>query len=291
MTQPDPIRRRESLKLLDLLGAVWSSAAAIPTVSTGAAAAYRTLFVTIRQIIVGRRVTVRLDSGDLGMKVSRFDSRLDMRRLAAGKIDDLHIAADQITWGTSRFEHLSAILRNVHVRPGTPALLVATPIQLALDVPAATFEDLLASTGKPRSLRGEVGADGVARVRWTRRPDWGNVEIDAELDGSVLVLRPRAVTMGSQRWALPARTPSRRVRLPELPHGVELTDVWFAPGLLRLSATLPRWQIEISRRRAEVLLYQLSTAGLVSLTRSGLRSATGQRRAHRSGPADTQRGM
>ena len=165
-------------------------------------------------------------------------------------------------------------------------MLVATPIQLALDVPAATFEDLLAGTGKPKSFRGEVGADGIARVHWTRRPDWGNVEIDAELDGSVLVLRPRAVMLGAQRWALPARTPGRRVRLPELPHGLQLTDVWFAPGLLRLSAILPHWQIEISRRRAEVLLYQLSTAGLLSLTRSGLRSATGQRSTNRVAQGD-----
>ena len=55
------------------------------------------------------------------------------------------------------------------------------------------------------------------------------------------------------------------------------------PGLLRLSGTLPQWQMEISRRRAEVLLYQLSTAGLLSLTRSSLRSATGRRRPNRSG--------
>ncbi len=288
MTQPGPPRRRDLLRPLDLLGVAWSSAAGIPPVSTGAAAAYRTLFMTVRRLVIGRRVTIRLDGGDLTMTVTKFDSRLDMRRLAAGQIDDMRINADRITWGTGKFGQLRALLRNVHIQPGTPAMLVAAPVQLAVDIPADTFEGLLAGqspSGRPRRFGGQLDADGTARVRWTRRPNWGNLEVDAELDGPTLRLRPRALTVGSPRWELPARIPARRVRLPELPYGLQLTDVRITLGLLRLRGTLPRWQMEISRRRAEVLLYQLSTAGLLSLTRSSLRSATGRRRANRPGRA------
>jgi hypothetical protein len=258
-----------------MLSALWSSAAAIPPVSTGAAAGYRTLFMTVRRLVVGRQVTVRLDRGDLKMTVTEFESSLDPGRLAVGQLDDVRISANDISWDASGFEHATALLHNVHVRPGTPPVVVAAPVELSLDVPAETVVELfLLATGR---FVGELGDDGAARVYWSRRPAWGHVEVDAELDGSALALRPRALTLRRRRWALPVRTPAYRLRLPELPHGLQLTDVRLEPGLLRLTGTLPEWRIEISRRRLEVLLYQLSTAGLLTLTRSTLRSANPQR--------------
>ena len=48
---------------LDKLTALWSATTMVP-VNTGAAAAYRTLFLTMRRMVVGRRLTVRLDDGE-----------------------------------------------------------------------------------------------------------------------------------------------------------------------------------------------------------------------------------
>ena len=45
----------------DMLASLWSSAAAVAPVSSGAAAAYRTLFMTLRRLVVGRRLAVRDD--------------------------------------------------------------------------------------------------------------------------------------------------------------------------------------------------------------------------------------
>ena len=56
---------------LGLLSSVWSSAATFP-VSTGAAMAYRTLFMTVRRLVVGRTMTVRLDGGDVTLTVTEF---------------------------------------------------------------------------------------------------------------------------------------------------------------------------------------------------------------------------
>ena len=80
MTRPRPLRRFDPFRPIDMLASLWSSAAVAP-VNTGAAAAYRTLFMTVRRLVVGRRLAVRLDDGDLTLTVTEFDSRLDVRGL------------------------------------------------------------------------------------------------------------------------------------------------------------------------------------------------------------------
>ena len=73
-------------------------------VNSGAAAAYRTLFMTMRKLIEGRRLTVRLDDGDLTMTVRDFDSRLDVRGLSVGQLNDVTLVATDIHWRTSSFD-------------------------------------------------------------------------------------------------------------------------------------------------------------------------------------------
>ncbi|WP_099020778.1 hypothetical protein [Mycolicibacterium palauense] len=260
MTRPRPIRRWDPFRPLDVVGALLSTATALPPVSTGAAAAYRTLFLTLRRLVVGRTLTVHLDSADVEMTITEFDSRLDVRRLAVGQLDDVHLAATEIRWPGGRFERATALLRNVHLRPGAPPVVVAAPVELCLEIPTAALDELFVVSA-PR-LAGEIGDDGVARLRWARRPGWGHLEVDAELDGTLLHLRPRAVALGGRRWLLPARTPAYRVRLPELPHGLLVTEVCFEPGMMRVRGMVPEWRTEMSRRRLEQILYQLSTAGI-----------------------------
>jgi hypothetical protein len=44
-----------------VLASLWSSTTVIPPVSAGAAAGYRALFITLRRLVVGRTLSVRLD--------------------------------------------------------------------------------------------------------------------------------------------------------------------------------------------------------------------------------------
>jgi hypothetical protein len=235
-----------------MVSALWSTAVAVPPVSTGAAAAYRTVFVALRRLVVGRRVTVHADGGPITLTVSQVEARLDLRRLSVGQLEDVRVSATDINWRSSRFDLASAVLRNVHLRPGARPTVVAAPVHLTLDVPTEALDDLFPMM-VPR-FAGTVGDDGVARVRFAGRPGLGHVEVDAELDGSTLLLKPRAVTVRRRRWMLPVRTPAYRIRLPDLPHGLQLTEVCFEPGLLRLSGALPEWRMELSRRHLEHLL-------------------------------------
>jgi predicted NBD/HSP70 family sugar kinase len=60
------------------------------------------------------------------------------------------------------------------------------------------------------------------------------------------------------------------VHLPELPHGLALTGISFAPDVVCLSGTLPEWRMDVPRKRLEDILNQLSVVGVpLNLTRLG----------------------
>ena len=254
-----PLRRFDPFRPIDMLTSLWSSAAVGP-VSSGAAMAYRTLFTTVRRLVVGRRLAIRLDDGMLTLTVTEFDSRLDVRGLSVGQLNDVRIAVRDIGWEDQTFDRATAVLHNVHMRPTAPPVLVAAPVELTVEVPTAALDDLF-RWAAPR-LSGEVGSDGVARLRMARRPMLGHIEVDAQLDGSTLWLRPRVLGVRRSRWTLPARTPAYPVRLPELPHGLRLTGIAFAPDAVCLSASIAEWQMDMPRKRLEDIFGQLSVAGV-----------------------------
>ena len=222
---------------------------------TGAFAAHLTAFVTLRQLVLGRRLAVRHEDGELVMTIVEADSRVGRRGLAVGQLNDIRLVADQVRWNEHRFGRASAVLNNVYVQPSVPPLLMAAPVELSLDVPAPALDELF-RWAAPR-LAGEVGPDGVARLRFAHRREAGHLEVAAHLDGSTLWLRPRAITR-RRRWALPARTPAYPLRLPPLPHGLQLTGVAFDPGVVRLTGALPEWRMEVPRARLEDMIAQLS---------------------------------
>ncbi|OBF12928.1 hypothetical protein [Mycobacterium sp. ACS4331] len=252
----------------NVVNTLWASAAAVPPLSAGTGAAYRSLFLTARRFMLGRRIRARLDHGDLAMTVTAFESRLDVLAMARGRLDDVRLHAADITWDSYRFTRGTARLHNVRILPGTPPTLVAAPVHLTLDIPASTLDVWFRQVS--RWFVGDVGDDGVARVHLARWPGWGFVVVDADLPGSgppAVVVRPHTLVVGRHHRRIPLRLRTRRFHLPDLPHGLQLTHVHFEPNLLRLSGTVPEWRLEFSRRRVEVLLHQLRTARVLTLTR------------------------
>ncbi|HEU0191721.1 MAG TPA: hypothetical protein VFR17_10720 [Mycobacterium sp.] len=248
---------RDLLRPLDLLVSLWSSTTALPPVAAGAAAAYRTLFTTVRRLVVGRTLSVQLDEGEITLTVAELESRLDVAALAVGQLDNVHLVATDLRWDDSRFDRAEVTLHNVHLRPGTPPVLVAAPVYISLEVPTVVLDDLF-RWAVPR-LSGEIGTDAVARLRWARRPALGSLEVDAHLDGSTLWLKPRGLALRRRRWTVPDRIPAYRVQLPDLPHGLRLTGLSFGPGSLQLTGTLPEWRMDVPRAGLEDVLSQLNS--------------------------------
>lgn len=174
------------------------------------------------------------------------------------------MAARGISWDQHHLHSAVAVLRNVHIRPGVPPLVIAAPVELSSALPTEIFDDVLRQATP--QLRGELSESGAARLRWARRPDWGGLEVDVDVAGTTsqttLWLRPRTVITGQRRWTLPARTPAYRVPLPELPHGLRITDVSLAADCLQLSALLPEWRTELPLRYLESVITQLSQGAL-----------------------------
>jgi hypothetical protein len=248
---------------LEMLGSLWSSTG-LPSVTAGAAQAaampYRTLFITLQQLLIGKEVTVRIGDHDVVLTVTELDSALEPQGLAVGQLGDVRLAVRDIRWDRNHLQSAVAVLHNLHIRPGMPPLVVSAPAELSTAVPANIFDDVLRQAAP--QLRGELCEDGNARLRWARRPGWGGLDVDVDVVGKTLWLRPRALVTGRRRWILPARMPAYQVPLPELPHGLLVTGVSFGADSLQISGLLPEWRMELPLRYLEDLISQLSQGAL-----------------------------
>ncbi len=248
MTLPRLPRRRRPRRPLEALATIWSAASSVTPMSVGAAAAYQALVLSMRRVVIGRTLRLRLGGEDFRLTVTEIVSLLDPRALLPARLD-VRVSAADIRWGDQLFGCANLVMRNIRLRPGSFPAMEATPVELTLDVPSDAVHDLLRST-RP-SLSGEIGGDGVARVRWARRPTWGSVEIDVALDDAAeavkVHLKPRALNIGRRRWSLPARTPGRRLTLTALPPGLRLQDVRLESHRVRVRAVLPQWHMPVPR--------------------------------------------
>jgi hypothetical protein len=257
------LRWDDPLRALDMLSSLWSSSG-LPSVGAGAAQAvaapYRTLFASLQQLLVDKEVTVRLGDQDVVLTVTELDSALEPQGLAVGQLGEVRVAARDVSWGDQRLQHAVAVLHNVHIRPGVPPVVVAAPVKLSSALPAGIFDEVVRHAVP--QLRGELCEDGTARLRWRRQPGWGGLEVDLDVVGKTLWLRPRALVAGQRRWVLPSRTPAYRVPLPELPHELRVTDVSLGLDSFEVSALLPEWRMDLPLRNLEDLITRLSQGAL-----------------------------
>ena len=263
-----PTRGWDPFGSRDRFASMWSSAG-MPTVSSGAAAGYRALFTTIRRLVVGKTLAVEVHGGQLNLAITKMDSELEFLGLTVGQFGDVTIAADDVGWGDYRCEHAAAVLRNLHFRPSTQSL-VAAPVELRLELASALVETLVRRTTS--HLTGDIGADGVARLRVARHLGLGHLEVDVSVRGAVVRLTPRAVVMRGRRWLLPRRMPAYPLTLPDLPGGLLITAVTAQPGALLVSGVLPEWRTELPRRSWDEIVGTLnSTTDVLNLARSAWR--------------------
>ncbi|MFY9917082.1 MAG: hypothetical protein WAL26_01615 [Mycobacterium sp.] len=258
----------------DRFAALWSAATVMPSMASGmasgAAVARRTMFLTIRRLVVGRSLTVQLSGSDLCLTVTDFNSELEVQGLALGQFGDVLITAGDVSWGRYRFDTAAATLRNVHFRPSTTSLMVTAPVELVLKLPADVVTELLRNAAP--WLIAEIGADETVRLRWSRRPEWGYVEADLRVAGTALWLKPRAAVVGRRRWTLANRLPVFPIGLPDLPHDLVVTKVALDLDSVLVEGLLPQWRVEMPLGRIEELIYQLnSKTGVLNLSRTARR--------------------
>jgi hypothetical protein len=253
------LRWDDPFRALEMLSSLWSSAG-LPWVTAGAAQAaavpYRTLFTALQQLLVGREVTVHAGDHDVVLTVTEFDSALEPRELAVGQLGQVRVGARDITWDQHHLQHAVAVLHNVHFRPGVRPAVTAAPAELTVTLSAKIVDEALRRAAP--HLQSVLGADGTALLHWSRRPGLGGLEVGVDVVGTTLWLRPSALITGQRRWTLPSRIPAYPVPLPDLPHGLLVTDVRLESDALEVSGLLPQWRMELPLRNLEEIVTQLS---------------------------------
>jgi hypothetical protein len=253
------LRWDDPFRALEALGSLWSSTG-LPNVAAGAAHAaampYRTLFLALQQLLVGKRVNVQAGDHRVVLTITEFTSELEPRELAVGQLGQVRVGARDITWDEHHLQSAVGVLHNVHFRPGVPPVVAAAPAELTVTLPATVVDDALRRAAP--QLRTALGADGTAHLHWARRPGWGGLDVGVEVVGTTLWLRPSAVVTGQRRWSLPSRIPSYPVPLPDLPHGLLVTNVSLQADSLEVAGMLPQWRMELPLRNIEEIISQLS---------------------------------
>ncbi len=242
MSTPDPLRWWDPRHPMDAMTAVWSIADYLP-LWAGTGAAYQTLFLALRRAALGRTFTTEVAGDQLQVTVREIVSLLDPVRLIKGRLD-IRLLFSEIRWGPYDFNPSDVVLRRVALRSGTPPVVSADLAELRLDIPTATLDTMVRRARPGMSVH--IDDEGVPRVRWARRPGWGNVECDLSVTAgapTVLTISPRALMIGGRRWRAPVGIQSYRLALDRLPSGLEITGVRCRPGALRVHATMPNWRL------------------------------------------------
>ena len=265
MANSAPFPSWDSFPNWDAVSSFWASTAG-GALTSGPAGAYKSLFDTVRKQVVGRRMTVKLKSGEMTLTVTAIDADLDMRCLSVGQLNTVSISASDIVWDGWQFDKATAVLHNTHIKPTNTPVLVAAPLDLTIEMSTTALDKIidralsLPGRAAPKLL-GRIDAGGVAQIRWARRPDIGHLEVDATIDGSTLFVKPRMVSLRRARWHLPNRLPAYRIQLPKLPRELAPTSISFSPETLQLTGRMPEWRVAVPRRRIEEAVNQLNQVG------------------------------
>lgn len=265
MANSGPFPSWDSFLNWDALSSFWSSTAG-SALTGGPAGAYKSLFDALRKQVVGRRMTVKLTSGEMTLTVTTIDADLDMRSLSVGQLNTVSISAADIVWNGWQFDRATAVLHNVHIKPSNTPVLVAAPLDLTIEMSTKALDRMIdrASSLPGRAapkLLGRIDAGGVAQIRWARRPDIGHLEVDATIDGSTLLVKPRMIALRRGRWHLPNRLPAYRIQLPKLPRELAPMSVSFSPQTIQLTGRMPEWRVAVPRHRIEEAIDQLNQVG------------------------------
>jgi hypothetical protein len=250
----------------ELAGLAAAGRALVPAVPTTPAAVLR----SASERLVGRRLTVKTGGADVELTLTELDYRADSLRLATGKLGDVRIVAEDVTWPETPLKRVTVVAGDVRVR-SLPAPSV-TPATVAIEI--IVDGDVVRSliTKLRPGIIAEPGEAGLVAIRWGRHPRWGHAEFEPEVDGTDLFLRPRALRVAGFRIPLPRTLKPVALPPPDLPRGLRLTAVEVRGGELALHVLAEEWPERLSRIPPADLLGWLTTAALtLTIPRLGRR--------------------
>jgi hypothetical protein len=230
--------------------------ALLPSVPTTPAAVLR----SVSEQLVGRRLTAKVGETDVELTVVELDYRTDTLRLATGKLGDVRIVAEDITWPETPVKRVTVVARDVRLRSlPTPAAIPAS-VEIEIVVSGDVVRALI--SGLRPGIVAEPGEGGMVAIRSARHPRWGYAELEPRIEDASISLRPRALRVGKLRIPLPQRLKPIVLPPPELPPGLSLTEIETRDDEVVLRTVAEEWPERLSRIPLPDLLSWLTTAAL-----------------------------
>ncbi len=185
------------------------------------------LFDALRSRLVGKAVSFGEGESALAFTLTSLEGSVGPAAGVSGQLDDVSLHAERVEWRRAQFERVVVRFANYHTRPVPRPVVVAAPVDVSAVMTSDALTGVLARVAP--SWCCEVADHGRLRLRRSRRPGWGHLLVQPEVQGGVLVLRARAVGRGQRSWPLPAWLPPLRRDL-NLPDGVRLTGLEVGEG-------------------------------------------------------------
>jgi hypothetical protein len=160
-------------------------------------------------------------------------------------LEVVDIEASDVRWEGGRVDRLTVRAHNLNLEGGLVTQLVAGPVELTGEVDQETVQSLL----DERDIGVEVDLDAEDRVT-VRVNRWISAEVSAELDGDEVRLPVHRIRVAGIPLPFAERfiTP-RTVTVPPLPRDLRLTGVSLAPGTIRATGVVDRFQEPIVLER------------------------------------------
>ncbi|SFP00421.1 hypothetical protein SAMN05421810_101658 [Amycolatopsis arida] len=233
----------------------------MPAVPTSPSGMVETAVHVVGDRLVGRRLTARVAEHDVAFTLGELDCRVaSVGLLGRADVGDLRLVAEDVDWPGGPLRRVTVVGRDVRVRSlPTPALVAAT-VEVDITVAADVLRARVAEARPGVDV--ELDPDGTLRLRSTRRPWWGSVEVEPRVVDADVLLRPVAAHALGRRIRLPRRLRHVPVSLPALrdgPVGLRLTGVDTGAGEVVLRGTADAWRDRLATVPLTGLLGWLGT--------------------------------
>ncbi|MFD8493671.1 LmeA family phospholipid-binding protein [Amycolatopsis sp. NPDC059657] len=229
----------------------------LPQVPTSPASALR----MASERLLGRRISTKVGDNDVDLTLTALDYQADSLRLATGRLGDVRIVAEDITWPDTPVKRLTVIAGDVRFRSLPTPTVKPASVEIHILVESHVLRERVAEL-KP-GVQAEPGDDGLLEIRWAKHPRWGYAELEPTVGEEAILLRPRALhVFGLTFHKLPRRFKPITLPLPDLPPGIRLAGIETRNGDLMLHTVADQWPERLSKIPLPELVGWMTTAAL-----------------------------
>lgn len=241
-----------------------------PSVPTSPSGVVQTAIHTMSERLVGKRLTVRTAGADLRMTLVELDCQVSSVGIGQADVGDLRLVVDDVESSTDTVggadtasgvvpvERVVIVCRDLRARSLPMPAITTDSIELTITLGADALRGLVAQA-RP-DVHVEPGEDRILRLRSTRRPTWGHLQVEPHVDGPRILLQPVALQSAGLRVPLPKGVRPIPVDVPDLPGGLRLTGIEPGVGNLILHGVTDHWRERLATIPLSILLTGITSA-------------------------------